>query len=112
MSYFKEKGFSVVGCPWKNYNAMKPMADYISKIGGFGFIETTWHHLRGGEWVYMYKFASAAAWGASVTPDTSRHDILFGMALRLVGYDMNVKDYLDTGHVNHQIPPAWWMNNH
>ena len=112
MSYFKEKGFPVVGCPWKNYNAMKPMADYISKIGGFGFIETTWHHLRGGEWVYMYKFASAAAWGASVTPGTSRHDILFGMALRLVGYDMNVKDYLDTGHVNHQIPPAWWMNNH
>ena len=112
MKYFNEKGFSVVGCPWKNYNAMKPMADYISKIGGFGFIETTWHHLRGGEWAYMYKFASSAAWGTSVPPDTSRHDIFFGMALRLVGHDMKVTDYRDTGHVNYQVPPAWWMNNH
>ena len=41
MGYFKEKGFAVAGCPWMNYNAMKPMADYIAEIGGFGFIETT-----------------------------------------------------------------------
>ncbi|MBR0066494.1 MAG: family 20 glycosylhydrolase, partial [Kiritimatiellae bacterium] len=37
MGYFKEKGFPVAGCPWRNFNAMKPMADYLARIGGFGF---------------------------------------------------------------------------
>ena len=111
MAYFREKGFPVVGCPWMNYNAMKPMADYIASIGGFGLIETTWHHLRGGDWVYMYKFASAAAWGTAVSPRGAAYDTVFGMALRLVGHDMKVTDYIDTGHQNYQVPPAWWMDN-
>jgi hypothetical protein len=111
MAYFKEKGFPVAGCPWMNFNAMKPMADYVSKIGGFGFIETTWHHLRGSDWVQMYKFASAAAWGTSVPPRPPMYDTPFGNALRLVGHDMKLTDYLDTGHLNNQVPPGWWVDN-
>ena len=111
MAYFKEKGFPVAGCPWTNYKAMKPMADYIAKIGGFGFIETTWHHLRGDDWVQMYKSGSAAAWGTCVPPRTPMYDIAFGNALRLVGHDMKVTDYLDTGHLNEQVPPTWWIDN-
>ena len=111
MAYFKGKGFPVAGCPWMNYNAMKPMADYIAEIGGFGFIETTWHHLRGDDWVKMYKFASAAAWGTDVPKRTPMYDTAFGTALRLVGQDMNVTDYLDTGLLNYQVPPAWWIDN-
>ena len=92
MKYFKEKGFPVAGCPWRNFNAMKPMADYISEIGGFGFIETTWHHMRGREWEKMYMSASHAAWGSAVS-----HGVSFQRSLRLVGHDMKVTDYLDTG---------------
>ena len=44
----------VACCPWMNDKSMKPMADHIVKIGGFGFIETTWHHLRGSDWQKMY----------------------------------------------------------
>ena len=33
IGYFKEKGFEVAGCPWMNYNAMRPMADYIARGG-------------------------------------------------------------------------------
>ena len=106
MAYFKEKGFPVAGCPWRNYNAMKPMADYISKIGGFGFIETTWHHLRGSEWERMYQSASHAAWGSMVS-----HGASFQLSLRLVGHDMKVTDYLDTGYLNYQVPPGWWVDN-
>ena len=106
MAYFKEKGFPVAGCPWRNYNAMKPMADYISKIGGFGFIETTWHHLRGSEWQQMYMSASRAAWGSDVS-----HGVSFQTSLRLVGHDMKVTDYLDTGYLNYQVPPGWWVDN-
>jgi len=106
IKYFKEKGFPVAGCPWRNFNAMKPMADYISEIGGFGFIETTWHHLRGKEWERMYMSASHAAWGSPVS-----HGVSFQRSLRLVGHDMKVTDYLDTGYLNYQVPPGWWVDN-
>jgi hypothetical protein len=117
MAYFKEKGFSVAGCPWMNFNAMKPMADFIAEIGGFGLIETTWHHLRGGDWVKMYRYGASAAWGTSVRGGggfygaTPQYDTEFSTALRLVGHDMKVTDYLDTGHVNHQVTPEWWIDN-
>jgi len=105
IKYFIDKGFPVVGCPWRNYNAMKPMADYLVKNGGFGFIETTWHHLRGSEWEKMYMSSAHAAWGSVVS-----HEVSFQRSLRLVGNDMKVTDYLDTGYLNNQIPPAWWSN--
>jgi len=106
MTYFKEKGFDVAGCPWRNYDAMKPMADHIVKIGGFGIIETTWHHLRGKEWEKMYRSSAFAAWGSPVS-----HDVSFQRSLRLVGNDMKVTDYLDTGYLNNQVPPGWWVDN-
>ena len=106
IGYFKEQGFSVAGCPWMNFSAMQPMADYIAKVGGFGFIETTWHQLRGKEWEKMYMSASDAAWGSSVS-----HGVSFQRSLRMVGIDMKVTDYLDTGHLNYQVPPGWWAGN-
>ena len=111
IGYFKEKGFEVAGCPWMNYNAMRPMADYIAKIGGFGLIETTWHHLRGQDWVGMFRFGASAAWGMDVRNSMMQYDLEFAIALRLVGHDMKVTDYLDTGDLNYQVPPAWWIDN-
>lgn len=116
MAYFKEKGFPVVGCPWMNFNAMKPMADFIAKIDGFGVIETTWHHLRGRDWVRMYRYGASAAWGTPVRGTKSHgatplYDTEFAIPLRLVGHDMKVADYLDTGILNYQVPPGWWVDN-
>ena len=118
MRYFKEKGFSVACCPWMNYNAMKPMADFISEIKGFGYIQTTWNRLRGADWVMMFRFGSSAAWGGgtlngagSGTGATPQFDTQFANALRLVGHDMKVTDYRDTGHVDYQVPPSWWIDN-
>ncbi len=111
LKYFRDKGFPVAGCPWMNYNAMKPMADYLAQIGGFGLLETTWHHLRGNDWVRMYRFASSAAWGTPVRGAAPQFDTIFANALRMVGHDMKVTDYLDTGHLNYQVPPGWWVDN-
>ena len=105
MTYFAEKGFSVAGCPWTNYKAMMPMANHLVKINGFGLIETTWHHLRGKEWEQMFMSAAHAAWGSPVS-----HGVSFERSLRMIGNDMKVKDYLDTGHLNNQVPPRWWGN--
>lgn len=116
LRHFRDKGFPVVGCPWLNFNAMKPMADCIAEIGGFGFLETTWHHLRGRDWVRMYRFGSAAAWGsrepgAGGYGTTPQSDVMFDRALRMVGHDMRLADYRDTGHVDYQVPPSWWIDN-
>ena len=116
MAYFKEKGFPVAGCPWMNYNAMRPMTDFLAKIGGFGYIQTTWHHLRGWDWVQMYRYGSSAAWGTDVRGKgghgaTPQFDTEFAIPLRLVGHDMKATDYLDTGHLNYQVPPGWWVDN-
>ena len=116
LRHFRNKGFPVVGCPWLNFNAMKPMADCIAEIGGFGFLETTWTSLHGWDWPKIYRFASAAAWG-SKTPSQGRYgttpqsDVMFDRALRMVGHDMRLSDYRDTGHVDHQVPPSWWIDN-
>ena len=40
-----------------------------------------------------------------------QYDSEFAIALRLVGHDMKVKDYRDTGHVDYQVPPSWWIDN-
>ena len=116
MRYFKDKGFHVAGCPWLNFNSMKSMADFISKINGFGYIQTTWHHLRGSDWINMYRFGSSAAWGSELRNKERlgtipQFDSEFANALRLVGHDMKVTDYRDTGHVDYQIPPSWWIDN-
>ena len=111
LAYFKEKGFPVAACPWMNYSAMKPMADFLAKTGGFGYVQTTWHHLRGTDWVQMYRGGAAAAWGTSFPPDTPQYDTAFGTALRLVGHDMKLTDPLDTGHMNQQLPPTWFLDN-
>ena len=103
--YFKEKGFPVCACPWRNYNSMEPMADCIAKIGGFGMLETTWHHLRGGDWRNMYRFAAAAAWGTPVVTAPTQFDTPFANALRFVGQDMKVAEPEDTGDVEYQLSP-------
>ena len=116
LAYFKGKGFPVAGCPWMNYNAMKPMADFIAGIGGFGYLQTTWHHLRGRDWVKMYRYGASAAWGVPVRGKgrhgaTPQYDTEFANVLRLVGHDMNVDDYRDSGLADHQVPPSWWIDN-
>ena len=110
---FREKGFPVAGCPWRNFEAMKPMADFVARVGGFGYIQTTWHHLRGNDWVKMYRYGASAAWGTAVRGTgqhgpTPQFDTEFANALRFVGHDMKATDSRDTGTYEYQIPPAWW----
>ena len=108
MAYFKEKGFPVVGCPWLNFPVMKFMTDYLKKINGFGYIQTTWHHLRGRDWLNLYYVGSTAAWGVDAPNQT---DAIFARALRMVGQDMKITAREDSGIFNYEIPPSWWIDN-
>ena len=108
IGYFKEKGFPVCGAPWRNYNSMGPMAEYVSRIGGFGLLLTTWNHLRGDDWRNMYVYGAGAAWGTPPVKKVPMYDTSFALALRLVGHDMHVTDKRDTGIYDFEVPPGWW----
>ena len=53
----------------------------------------------------MFMSAAHAAWGSPVS-----HGVSFERSLRMIGTDMKVSDYLDTGHLNNQVPHRWWGN--
>lgn len=110
-AHFIEKGFATVASPWMNFKAMGHFAAFMAKRGGFGYIQTTWHHLRGDDWMRFFRYGSSSAWGSAVRGVTPQYDIAFANALRMVGHDMKVSDYRDTGHVEYQIPPSWWIDN-
>ena len=84
--------------------------------GGFGYIQTTWHHLRGFDWVRMFRFGSSAAWGTPVRGRgphgaSPQFDTEFANVLRLPGHDMKLTDSRDTGTYENQITPSWWLDN-
>ena len=58
-----------------------------------------------------FPYRASAAWGASDQGKTSWGDTHFAKLLRFVGHDMGVSDYLDTGTLNYQIPPTWFVDN-
>lgn len=110
IKYFSEKGFPVVGCPKLNHEAMRPMADFIAKNNGFGYLQTTWQCMRGIDLTVMMCSGSAAAWGSENPKYMPQYDSTLAIALRLVGTDMKIKDYRFTGRYDYQIPPSWWPN--
>ena len=59
----------------------------------------------------MYRYGAAAAWGTPIRANSPQCDSEFDRALRFVGHDMKVKSYRDTGVVDWQIPPSWWLDN-
>ena len=107
MKYFKEKGFPVAACPWMNYKSMPAQAGFVAENDGFGFVETTWHRMRGADWSRMYRNGSAAAWGTAPVPTAPHFDTHFANMLRAVGHDMKIRDYMDTGSINYQVPRHW-----
>ncbi len=55
-SYFIEKGFDTVICPWDNRENIRTLSADVAKYGAKGLIMTTWHHLPN-------FLNSAAYWG-------------------------------------------------
>lgn len=53
----------------------------------------------------MYMSAAHAVWGSPVS-----HGVSFERSLRMIGANMKVKDYLDTSHLNNQVPTEWRGN--
>ena len=44
-SYFMEKGFDTVVCPWDDHENIRSLSADAKKLGAYGVLLTTWHHL-------------------------------------------------------------------
>ena len=56
-SYFMAKGFDTVVCPWDNHENIRSLSSDAKKLGAYGVLLTTWHHLP--------NFLSSAAFWAN-----------------------------------------------
>ena len=45
-SYFIQKGFDTVICPWDNPENIRSICADVRKYGAYGVIMTTWHHIE------------------------------------------------------------------
>ena len=98
LKFFKNAGFDVLACPWKNYDAMKSQAETIKKYNCFGMIGSTWARLAGDVMINMYVNNATAQWGSGFSTSRQRTSYMaFMKYLRHIGQDLNMKDYEDTG---------------
>ena len=45
IEYFMANGFDTFVCPWESSKNVASAIETVEKLGAFGLMETTWHHL-------------------------------------------------------------------
>lgn len=104
MRYFKELGFTVLACPWTNTPGMRSQGQTVADAELDGMLCTTWHHLYGEDMYKIFSMGGQVTWCEPPNYPGVYHNV-FGTHLRQIGWDMPVKDFQDTGHVDFQISP-------
>ncbi|MDD3587286.1 MAG: family 20 glycosylhydrolase, partial [Thermoguttaceae bacterium] len=104
MRLFKEKGFDVIACPWRNFAGIESQAKQAISEQYFGVLCTTWHHFFGPNMYRVLATGSCALWG---TEREHRENELgmFNQHLRQVGWEIDGLKYNDTGWADWQILP-------
>ena len=102
LDYFHDKGFSVLTCPWRVPKGILAQARYAHEKRLFGILETVWHHYSGGEFAMMMESAACGGWGTEPF-NPGRRGRPFATHWRQVGWDMGIKDYLETGFYGKQV---------
>ena len=59
--YFMDRGFDTVVCPWDGHENIRSLAADAKKLGAYGILLTTWHHLP--NWLRDASFAAGCVWG-------------------------------------------------
>ncbi len=103
-SYFKELGYDLLACPWKNVSGIVAEARAIENIGAFGMLGTIWHHYYGYDIASIYTNIAGATWNPSANFAQHNGFNLFKTHQRHISWDMKLKKYYQFGIQNYQIP--------
>jgi hypothetical protein len=101
--YFRDKGFPVLTCPWKDAEGIKRQSRLAREERLAGVLGTTWNYMYGQDMYRMLCVGASAAWGCE--GDGGWMLSAFNQHLRQVGWDMRVTGYRDTGSAHWQVPP-------
>ena len=104
VKFFKEQGFDIILCPWKDAAFTKDLGNQADKHNLEGILGTTWHHFRAGTFSVILKSASQAAWAPDkATPPHVVPREYINMLLRYIDKDMNMQTYDRFGNIAKQF---------
>ncbi len=101
-SYFMEKGFDVLGCPWNDLNGIRSISANVQKKGAFGVLCTTWHTFYGDTMKNVLVVGANWAWGTRYRG--SNYSWPFQRHLRQALQDSETKNYRTNGLNDWQVP--------
>ncbi len=103
MSYFKEKGFDVLACPWNNVENIKSLGKKVNDSKLSGLLCTTWHGPSMSQLLNIIMNGAQASWSEQPYPACNR---MMGMRhLRQIGWDIPVENYKNFGIHEWQVKP-------
>lgn len=103
LDYFASSGFDVVTCPWRNVKGIEAQCRFAREHRLFGVLETVWHKFRGSEFAEMMTASANGAWRGGKTARSGKWTAPFAVHWRQTGWDMDVKDYSETGYNENQV---------
>lgn len=103
--FFKEQGFPLIVCPWDHEGGIRSLGKMAVKEGLSGLLATTWDHTHNEALCRIFHTAAKAAWERVPDWGTTHLNrrVMFGRHLRMVGWDMGVARYRDTGSCRDQL---------
>ena len=110
LDYFKDMGFQVLTCPWKDWNGTVSQGKYAQKAGLDGILGTLWHHYFGNDLIRIYYPLANVAWKSGFKTAGHTSYIVYNH-LRQVGWDMKVTDPRHTGIYYGEIPSEPELDN-
>ncbi|MBR5626411.1 MAG: family 20 glycosylhydrolase, partial [Thermoguttaceae bacterium] len=100
-SFFSEKGFEVLSCPWRNLEGIKSLAGNAAEKKYFGLLCTTWHTFYGVEMRNIFTVGTHSAWGTEYRGDDQLS--AFNRHLRQANRDTVNKNYRTEGVNDWQV---------
>ena len=102
-TYFLDKGFDVLACPWENLDGIRSLAKNVAEKNAFGLLCTTWHTLYGDKLRKEFPVAAQAAWGTKYQ-GSNPFGFPFDRHLRQALQNAVYKDYRTNGVNDWQVP--------
>lgn len=103
MSYFKEKGFEVLACPWNNVENIKSLGKKVNDSKLSGLLCTTWHGPSMNQLLNIIMNGAQAGW--SEPPYTASNGMMGMRHLRQIGWDIPIDNYKNCGIHEWQVRP-------
>ena len=102
LDYFQSKGFDTLTAPWDNLEGIRAQGKWAADHHLFGYLQTTWHHLRGFALLTMFCDGACASWGHGTMPQAG--SIRAGL-LRFATWDTRLTNYTQTGSIAWDVNP-------